>query len=171
MIMHRRGLLAGAAALGIDGSAMAAAPAPRKLAPGMIAPPFTRMGLDGKPVDLARFKGKVLLIDFWASWCAPCVIAIPHFRAWQSRWGGRGFQVIGISMDDASTDAKAAAARLKVNYPVVMGDVKLATLYGGILGLPVEMLVGRDGRIVTIWQGETSPQTMEKAVHAALGQN
>jgi len=166
--MHRRGFVSGAVALGLGGGAMAAPLAPKKLKPGMIAPPFARARLDGKPFDLTRFKGKVMLIDFWASWCAPCIIAIPHFRAWQAQWGGRGFQVVGISMDDSSADAKAAAARLKVNYPVVMGDAKLATLYGGILGLPVEMLVGRDGRIITIWQGETSPQTMEKAVRAAL---
>ena len=170
--MHRRGFvihgLAAGAVLGLGGGAMAALPAPQKLKPGMVAPPFARTGLDGKPFELARFKGKVLLIDFWASWCAPCIIAIPHFRAWQAQWGGRGFQVVGISMDDSSADAKAAAARLKVNYPVVMGDAKLARLYGGILGLPVEMLVGRDGRIIAIWQGETPPQTMEKAVRAVL---
>jgi peroxiredoxin len=147
---------------------MAAPSAPAKLKPGMIAPPFARTGLDGKPFALDRYKGKVVLIDFWASWCAPCIIAIPHFRAWQARWGGRGFQVVGISMDDSSADARAAAARLKVNYPVVMGDAKLATLYGGILGLPVEMLVGRDGRIVAVWQGETPPPVLEKAVRAAL---
>jgi hypothetical protein len=72
-------------------------------------------------------------------------------------------------MDDAAADAKAAAARLKVNYPVVMGDAKLAERYGGILGLPVEMLVGRDGRIIDIWQGEIPPENIEKAVRVALG--
>jgi peroxiredoxin len=165
--MQRRVFLAGAVAFGAGGGAWAAGF--KKLKPGMAAPPFTRPGLDGRPVDLSRYKGMVVLIDFWASWCAPCLIAIPHFRAWQSRWGGRGFQVIGISMDDAAADAKAAAARLKVNYPVVMGDAKLAERYGGILGLPVEMLVGRDGRIIDIWQGEIPPENIEKAVRVALG--
>jgi peroxiredoxin len=165
--MQRRVFLAGALAFGAGGGAWAAGF--KKLKPGMAAPPFTRAGLDGRSVDLSRYKGMVVLIDFWASWCAPCLIAIPHFRAWQARWGGRGFQVIGISMDDAAADAKAAAARLKVNYPVVMGDAKLAERYGGILGLPVEMLVGRDGRIIDIWQGEIPPETIEKAVRVALG--
>jgi cytochrome c biogenesis protein CcmG/thiol:disulfide interchange protein DsbE len=164
--MHRRGFITAVGALGLEGRALAAVP--RKLTPGMAAPSFTRTGLDGRPVDLATFMGKVVLIDFWASWCAPCVIAIPHFRDWQARWGGRGFQVIGISMDDSMADAKDAVARLKVNYPVVMGDAKLGTQYGGILGLPVEMLVGRNGRIMSIWQGETPPATIEKAVLAAL---
>ncbi len=165
--MQRRVFLAGALAFGAGGGAWAAGF--KKLKPGMAAPPFTHAGLDGRSVALSRYKGMVVLIDFWASWCAPCLIAIPHFRAWQARWGGRGFQVIGISMDDAAADAKAAAARLKVNYPVVMGDAKLAERYGGILGLPVEMLVGRDGRIIDIWQGEIPPETIEKAVRVALG--
>jgi peroxiredoxin len=165
--MQRRGFLAAAMAVAASCPAWAAAPA--KLGPGMMAPSFVRTGLNGKPVALSDYKGRVLLIDFWASWCAPCVIAIPHFRSWQAQWGGRGFQVIGISMDDAAVDAKAAMARLKVNYPVVMGDARLAERYGGILGLPVEMLVGRDGRIVAIWRGETPPEVIGKAVRAALG--
>ena len=164
--MHRRRFLIGAGAVGFGN---ASAQALQKLTPGMTAPAFSRTGLDGKPVDLAAFKGKVVLLDFWASWCAPCVITIPHFRDWQTRWGGQGFQVIGISMDDSASDAKAAAARLRVNYPVVMGDAKLAIAYGGILGLPVEMLVGRDGRIVSIWKGETPLPIIENAVRASLG--
>jgi peroxiredoxin len=163
--MHRRRFLIGAVAAGLGDSPVRAL---QKLAPGMIAPAFSRTGFDGKPVNLAAFKGKVLLLDFWASWCAPCVITIPHFRDWQAQWGKRGFQVIGISMDDSASEAKAAAARLGVNYPVVMGDAKLAIRYGGILGLPVEMLVGRDGRITSIWRGETPPAVIEKAVKALL---
>jgi cytochrome c biogenesis protein CcmG, thiol:disulfide interchange protein DsbE len=164
--MHRRQFLVGAGAIGFGNGPVQAL---QKLTPGMTPPTFSRAGLDGKPVDLAAFKGKVVLLDFWASWCAPCVIAIPHFREWQARWGGRGFQVIGISMDDSAAEARAAATRLSVNYPVVMGDAKLAIGYGGILGLPVEMLVGRDGRILSIWKGETPPAIIEKAVRASLG--
>lgn len=164
--MHRRRFLMGAVAAGSGNSSVQAL---QKLTPGMIPPPFSRSGLDGKPVDLAAFKGKLLLLDFWASWCAPCVVIIPRFRDWQARWGGQGFQVIGISMDDSTSEAKAAAARLGVNYPVVMGDAKLAIAYGGILGLPVEMLVGREGRIISIWHGETPPAIIENAVRASLG--
>ena len=97
------------------------------------------------------------------------MIIIPHFQTWQARWGARGFQVIGISMDDSAAEAKAAASRLGVNYPIVMGDAKLAIAYGGILGLPVEMLVARNGRILSIWHGETPPAVIENAVRASLG--
>ena len=154
---------------GATGFGIGTVQALQKLTPGMTPPPFSRTGLDGKPVDLAAFKGKVVLIDFWASWCAPCMVAIPRFRDLQTRWGGRGFQVIGISMDDSASEARLAATRLRVNYPVVMGDAKLAIGYGGILGLPVEMLVGRDGRILSIWHGETPPVIIENAVRASLG--
>jgi cytochrome c biogenesis protein CcmG/thiol:disulfide interchange protein DsbE len=164
--MYRRRFLMGAMAAGFGNSSVQAL---QKLTPGMIAPPFSRIGFDGKSVDLAGFKGKVVLIDFWASWCAPCVIAIPHFRDLQARLRGRGFRVIGISMDDSASEARAAATRLGVNYPVVMGDAKLAIAYGGILGLPVEMLVGRDGRIVSIWHGETPPAIIENVAKASLG--
>ncbi|HET7086731.1 MAG TPA: TlpA disulfide reductase family protein [Rhizomicrobium sp.] len=164
--MHRRRFLMGAGTVGLGNIP---AQALQKLTPGMIPPPFSRAGLDGKPVDLAAFNGKVVLLDFWASWCAPCMVAIPHFRDLQARLRGRGFQVIGISMDDSADQARAAAIRLGVNYPVVMGDAKLAIGYGGILGLPVEMLVGRDGRIVSIWRGETPPAIIENAVKASLG--
>lgn len=71
-------------------------------------------------------------------------------------------------MDDSASEARAAATRLGVNYPVVMGDAKLAIEYGGILGLPVEMLMGRDGRILSIWHGETPPVTIENAVKASI---
>ena len=107
--MHRRGFLVGAGAVGFGNSPVQAL---QKLVPGMIPPHFSRTGLDGKPVALATFKGKVVLLDFWASWCAPCIIAIPQFRDLQTRLGGRGFQVIGISMDESASEAKAAAIRL-----------------------------------------------------------
>ena len=105
--MHRRRFLMGAGAVGFGNAPVQAL---QKLTPGMISPPFSRTGLDGKPVDLAAFKGKVVLIDFWASWCAPCVVIIPHFRDLQARWGGQGFQVIGISMDDSASEARAESS-------------------------------------------------------------
>src|ERR1700679_1654512 len=76
--------------------------APAKLSPGSIAPQFSRLDLAGKRVDVDALRGKVVLIDFWASWCAPCIIEIPHLIDYEKRYAPRGFAVIGISLDDSA---------------------------------------------------------------------
>jgi len=164
--MQRRVFLAGALAFGAGGGAWAAGF--KKLKPGMAAPPFTRAGLDGRSVDLSRYKGMVVLIDFWASWCAPCLIAIPHFRAWQARWGGRGFQVIGISMDDDAPPVRRAYLKYRLNYPVAMGDEKLGELYGGVLGLPVTYLIDRQGKVIKRYEGAVDLKQLEREVQKLL---
>jgi thiol-disulfide isomerase/thioredoxin len=146
-------------------------PAPAKLSPGSIAPQFSRLDLAGKPVDLQALRGKVVLIDFWASWCAPCIIEIPHLIDFQKRYAPRGFEVIGVSLDDSAAPVKTVTRRFAFNYPVLIGDAKFGNLYGGILGLPVQFLVGRDGKILHIWTGEVAPAALEKALQSALGQS
>lgn len=117
------------------------------------APNFTRTSLKHEKIELSRFRGKVVLLNFWASWCGPCQIEMPEFVKWQQEYGGRGLQIIGVSMDSSPKSAAAAAAKLKVNYPVVMGDVRLATAYHGILGLPVTFLIDREGNIRGRYEG------------------
>jgi len=134
---------------------------------GMPLPQLSRPALDGKPIDLHALRGRVVLIDFWASWCAPCLVAMPHLIALQRNYGQRGLQVVGISMDDSAAAAKAVAAQFAFNYPLILGDAKLGAQFGGILGLPVEMLAGRDGKILKIWTGEVSPAELERAIRAA----
>ena len=126
--------------------------------------------IDGKDTTLAAYKGKVVLIDFWASWCAPCIIEIPHLNALQKQFGPKGFQVVGIAMDDSEAVTRQTMQKYPFAYPVVLGDAKFGNLYGGVLGLPLKYLVGADGKILAIWSGEIAPATIDKGVREAVAQ-
>ncbi|MDR3751178.1 MAG: TlpA disulfide reductase family protein [Terracidiphilus sp.] len=126
------------------------------------APQFVRAGLNHQPVDLRAYRGKVVLLDFWATWCAPCQVEMPRFIAWQSKYGARGLQIIGISMDDSPAEALRVVRKLGLNYPVAMGDEKLGELYGGVLGLPLTFLIDTRGVVQAEFQGETDMNSIEQ---------
>ena len=109
-----------------------------------------------------------VVIDFWASWCPPCIIAIPNLGRLQDQYGKRGFQVVGVSMDDSADTTRETMARIPFKYPVVQGDAKFGNLYGGVLGLPLQYLVGRDGKILAIWSGEVPFARLNRDIDAAL---
>jgi cytochrome c biogenesis protein CcmG, thiol:disulfide interchange protein DsbE len=132
------------------------------------APAFTLTGLDGQKLDSSSLKGKVVLIDFWATWCAPCRKEIPRFVELQKQYGDQGFQIVGISMDDSAGPVRDFNKEFKLNYPVVMGDDTVADAYGGVLGLPVNILVGRDGHIYAKHAGLTDLQALENEIKAQL---
>lgn len=135
-----------------------------------VAPGFERPDVvGGQAVSLNRYRGKVVLLDFWATWCAPCRTEIPHFVEMQQRYGPRRFQVVGVSMDDSDKPVREFYSQFKMNYPVVMGDEKLAESYGGILGLPVSFILDREGRIAAKYVGETDVLQMEAEVRKLLG--
>src|SRR5271170_3164382 len=98
-----------------------AAPAPAPVMAGSRAPDFTRAGFDGKKVTLSAYRGKVVLLDFWASWCAPCLEEMPDLINLQKHSGGK-LQVIGVSMDDELEAAKSVTTHYSFNYPLLMGD-------------------------------------------------
>jgi peroxiredoxin len=137
---------------------------------GKKAPEFSRTDFNGAKINLAGFRGKVVLLDFWATWCASCQVEMPTFVQWQRDYGPRGLQVIGISMDDDPTAARRLAAKLRLNYPVAMGDEKLGQIYGGVLGLPLTYLIDRHGIVRARFQGETDLKTIEKQLKALLAE-
>lgn len=162
-------LVAVLAASGAIAIAQSGAPA-RKLL-NQPAPDFTRRDLNGHTLHLGALRGKVVLLNFWATWCAPCQIEMPTFSAWQRQYGPRGLAVIGISMDDDAADARHLVQRLKLDYPNAMGDARLGEQYGGVLGLPLTFLVDRNGRIRARFQGETDLKAIEKQVQALLAES
>lgn len=136
---------------------------------GKPAPEFVRNDLAGRPVDLAALRGRVVLLNFWATWCASCQVEIPRFIGWQSKYAADGLQVIGVSMDDDSTPVASLVRERAVNYPVVMGDEQIGLLYGGVLGLPVTCLIDRHGIIRARYKGEANLGEMESAIQRLLG--
>jgi peroxiredoxin len=131
---------------------------------GALAPDFSLPDLTGQTISLSSYRGKVVLLDFWATWCDPCREEIPHFVALQSQYGDQGLEIIGISMDDGPEPVRAFYQRFKINYPVVMGGAKTGELYGGVLGLPIAFLIGRDGRIYSKHMGASEISVLEKEI-------
>jgi peroxiredoxin len=128
------------------------------------APDFSLTDLAGKKLRLSDYRGHVVLLDFWATWCDPCKREIPHFVEMQNRYGPQGLQVIGISMDDDEKLAREFQEQFKMNYPVAIGSAELASQYGGILGLPITFVIDRSGRIVSRHIGATNPSVFEEEV-------
>lgn len=111
---------------------------------------FTLKDVDGKDVRLADYKGKVVLLDFWATWCVPCKVEIPIFIDLYNRYKSQGFEVVSVVLLDRFANAKPYAAKMQMNYPVLDGDPqqdKIDDAYGPLFGLPMSFLIGRDGRL------------------------
>lgn len=113
-----------------------------------------KSAMDGETVDLASYKGKVILVNFWATWCPPCVGEMPDMNRLHKELAEKGFTVIGISMDTGSEKpVKALAAKMGIAYPVIMGGDKIAKQFGEIIGIPVSFLVDRQGNVIKRYDG------------------
>jgi len=134
------------------------------------APDFRLKDADGRVVHLSDYRGKVVIVDFWATWCGPCRIEIPWFMDLQRRDKDRGFEVLGVAMDDEGWEVvKPFVADLKMNYRVVVGDDATSQLYGGVDALPTTFLIDREGKIAAVHVGLASRRDFEDGIEELLG--
>jgi len=143
--------------------------APGVLGYGTPAPNFTLETLDGKNVSLSDYRGKAVLVNFWATWCGPCKIETPWLVELQNQYGSQGLQVVGVAMDDSGKDEIAKFAKdMGVNYPVLLGKEAVGDAYGGVPALPESFFVGRDGKITDRIIGLKGRGEIEDSVKKAL---
>ena len=141
-------------------------------------PEITIKDLQGRNVSLSEFKGKVVLVNFWATWCEPCRIEIPWMIKYQQKYGPRGFTVLGIAMDDEGRRAVEPFVRNErfdvdgqqaaMNYPILLGSDQIAQKFGGIIGLPTSILISRDGKKVKTVIGLVNYDELEKLIESQL---
>ncbi len=133
------------------------------------APAWELKDLDGKTVKMADYKGKVVILDFWATWCPPCKKEIPGFINLQKKYGDKGLVVVGVSLDEGGPAVvKPFAQKMGINYPLVMGDQKTAAAFGGIEAIPTTFVIDRDGNVVTGHQGYADEATFESEIKPLL---
>jgi peroxiredoxin len=132
---------------------------------------FTLKDINGRDFSLAAQQGKVILLSFWATWCGPCKIEIPWFIELQSQYQSRGLVVVGVSVDDPVSELKPFADRMKMNYPVLVGDGRddlKEQAYGPMWGIPTAFLIGRDGKICRKHMGISTKEELEQEIKALL---
>lgn len=134
------------------------------------APDFTLKDSNGAAVKLSDYRGKVLVLDFWATWCGPCKIEIPWFIEFEQKFKDRGFAVVGVSMDEDGWSAvKPYIEQRKVNYRILMGNDTVGQLYGGVDSLPTTFLIDRSGKIAKVHIGlETGKEGFQDEIQKLL---
>jgi len=127
--------------------------------------------LDGKDFTVAQYKGKVVLVNFWATWCEPCKIEMPSLVDLQKKYGPQGLQIVGVAMDDADDkEIGTFAHKMGVNYMVLRGTEEIGDRYGGIERLPMTYYLDRSGKVVDATLGMAGEATFEEAIKRALAQ-
>src|ERR1700733_2832424 len=137
---------------------------------GKIAPNFALINLEGKKVSLSDYKGRPVLVNFWATWCGPCKVEMPWFEEFRKQYAGQGFEVLGLADDaDAGKDAIAKVAqKAGVSYPILLTDGKVQTAYGGLDVLPMSFYVDRNGVIVEETAGLGSKDEIEAHIKKTI---
>ena len=136
---------------------------------GITAPNFELATLDGQRVKLSDYRGKAVLLNFWATWCGPCKVEMPWFVELQKKYGNDGLVILGIAMDDSETPKIAEfASEMGVNYPVLLGTDKVSEAYGNVEFLPTSFYIDREGKIVGKGTGLLGRNEIEQNVQKAL---
>ncbi len=129
------------------------------------APQFTLRDATGKDTKLADFRGKAVLLNFWATWCGPCKLEIPWFIEFQNKYRSQGLAVVGVSMDeDGWKVITPYVQKVGMNYPVLLGNEDVAKRYGGVDGLPTTFLIDRTGKIAAMHTGIVGKNTYEEEI-------
>jgi thiol-disulfide isomerase/thioredoxin len=138
---------------------------------GKPAPSFVVTTLDGKEVSLSNYKGKTLIVNFWATWCGNCKLEMPWLAKLREKYATQGFEVLGIVTDNAPpSKVSVLAEKYGVHYPILMCNHKTAQAYGGLPALPASFFINRRGIIVAVMDGADSEQQIEANIRKALGQ-
>ncbi len=138
------------------------------------APDFNLTTTDGKPLRLSDYKGKGVIVNFWATWCPPCRAEIPDMIELQEEYGPKGFSFIGIALGDDEESVKAFVTAQKINYPVAVGTRELAmnygrlTLEGAIRGIPTSFVINAKGEVIDYFIGARSKAVFAEAIRKAL---
>ena len=142
------------------------------------APEVTLKDLEGKDLSLSQYRGKVVLVNFWATWCEPCQVEIPWLIEIQQKYAAKGFTVLGIAMDEEGAKVVTPwvskerfdvnGAKSQMNYPIVIGNDAAADKFGGLLGYPTSVLITRDGKIVKRITGIISSEEISKSIESQL---
>ena len=136
---------------------------------GQPAADFTLPDSTGSPIKSSAYKGKVILLDFWATWCTGCKVEIPWYMEFQNKYGKDGLTAIGVSMDDDGwKSVKPFLEEHKLNYPVVIANEGLANRYGGLPSLPMTLLIDRNGKIAESHAGIVDKDAFENKIKALL---
>jgi peroxiredoxin len=137
---------------------------------GQVAPDFSLASLDGTTLKLSNFRGKAVLLNFWATWCEPCKVEMPWFVDLQKKYGPQGLQVLGVAMDDTGAkEISDFAKKMGVNYPIVLGKEAVGDQYGGLPYLPSTFYIDREGKVVDRVYGLVSRSEIEADIQKALG--
>lgn len=158
---------------GLDPAASSNSTPANSLKEAKPAPDFDLEKIAGGALKSADLKGKVVIVDFWATWCAPCIQEIPNYNALYEKWSGKGVELIGVTLESgALDDVKAEVIDLNMKYPVVMGDDDIGQGFGGLIGFPTTFVVSKDWKIHQKYLGLTQnkKEKLEKDIQTLLAQ-